>query len=117
MLIRIPRGWEIPERLAAPEDVYLNRRKFLKTLGITGLGAIGAIAGCDRWAGSQSQSAAEAPPPLLGLPTPSATANSYPAKRNDRFVLDRPLTDEAVAGRYNNFYEFSFNKQRVCRLV
>ena len=29
MLIKIPRGWEIPEQLATPEHVYLNRRNFL----------------------------------------------------------------------------------------
>ena len=38
MLIRLRRGWEIPELLATPEDVYLNRRKFLQTLGITSCG-------------------------------------------------------------------------------
>jgi sulfoxide reductase catalytic subunit YedY len=41
----------------------------------------------------------------------------YPAKRSERFTLDRPLTDEPVAARYNNFYEFSPNKQQVSRLV
>jgi len=117
MLIRIPRGWELAERLATPEDVYLNRRKFLRALGATGLGAIGALVGCERKAQSQSAATTDASPPPIGLPTPSATANLYPAKRDERFTLDRPLTDEAVAARYNNFYEFSANKQRVCRLV
>lgn len=115
MLIRQRRGWEIPERLATPEDVYLNRRKFLQTLGITSLGALGALAGGNRRA--EGQSAAEKVPPPVGLPAPSATAALYPAKRNARFILDRPLTDEAVAARYNNFYEFSPRKDRVYRLV
>jgi sulfoxide reductase catalytic subunit YedY len=114
MLIRIKRGWEIPERLATPEDAYVNRRKFLKGLSMTGLGALGALVGCDRQAESQAESEK---PPLIGLPEPSATANLYPAKRNEQYTLDRPLTDEAIAARYNNFYEFSFNKQRVSRLV
>jgi len=114
MLIRLRRGWEIPERLATPEDVYLNRRKFLQAVGVTGLSAVGALLGCDHK--TQSQSATDAPPPI-GLPTPSATASLYPAKRNEHFTLDRPLTDEAVAAHYNNFYEFSPNKQQVSRLV
>jgi sulfoxide reductase catalytic subunit YedY len=114
MLIRIRRGWEIPERLATPEDVYLNRRRFLKGLGLTGLGAVGVLVGCDRQAESQAEGEK---PPLIGLPEPSATAKLYPAKRNEKYTLDRPLTDEAIAARYNNFYEFSFNKQRVSRLV
>ncbi len=114
MLIRIRRGWEIPERLAIPEDVYLNRRKFLQRLSIAGLGAVGALAGCNRQSESQPENAK---PSLIGLPEPSATVKLYPAKRNEKYLLDRPLTDEAIAARYNNFYEFSFNKQRVSRLV
>ena len=38
------------------------------------------------------------------------TASLYPAKHNDAFKLDRPLTPETVASRYNNFYEFSMSK-------
>jgi sulfoxide reductase catalytic subunit YedY len=41
--IRIPRGWELPERLATPESVYQNRREFLKRLGFSALGALAAI--------------------------------------------------------------------------
>ena len=40
------RGWEIPEREAVPEAVFLNRRKFLKVAGATSLGAFGLVAGC-----------------------------------------------------------------------
>ena len=36
------RGWEIPEREATPEDVYMNRRKFMAAAG----GAMGLLAGC-----------------------------------------------------------------------
>ena len=35
----------------------------------------------------------------------------FPAKRNEEFKLDRPLTDEMAAARYNNFYEFSTGKR------
>jgi len=38
------------------------------------------------------------------------TAALYPAKRNEAFALDRPLTAESVASKYNNFYEFSLSK-------
>ncbi len=114
MLIRIRRGWEIPERLATPEEVYVNRRRFLQGLGTASLGALGILAGCNHPAESQS---GNTKPPLIGMPEPSATTKLYPAKRNEKYTLDRPLTDEAIAGRYNNFYEFSFQKQRVSRLV
>jgi hypothetical protein len=31
----------------------------------------------------------------------------YPARSNLAFTLDRPITHEAHAAAYNNFYEFS----------
>ena len=37
----------------------------------------------------------------------------YPARRNPDFILDRPVTDEAHAASYNNFYEFSVFKGSV----
>ena len=46
MLIKIPRWWEIPERHATPEHVYLNRRKLLKSFGF--LGASGVLAATTR---------------------------------------------------------------------
>ena len=85
MLIKIPRGWEIPESKATPESVFRGRREFVKMLSLAGIGA--------------SASGGEA-----GL---------YPAKRNTRYTLDRPLTAEAIATGYNNFYEFTLDKQDV----
>ncbi|MEE8248340.1 MAG: protein-methionine-sulfoxide reductase catalytic subunit MsrP, partial [Alphaproteobacteria bacterium] len=32
MLIRVKRGWELPESAATPEDAFLNRRRLLKGL-------------------------------------------------------------------------------------
>ncbi len=34
MLIRIPKGWEMPEREATPESVYWNRRQILAAAGL-----------------------------------------------------------------------------------
>jgi sulfoxide reductase catalytic subunit YedY len=85
MLIRIPKGWELPEREATPESVYLNRRQILAAAGFLGTAAL-----------------------LKGGASP------YPAKRNPEFTLDRPITDEAAAAGYNNFYEFdAANKEAV----
>lgn len=44
-------------------------------------------------------------------------AKLYPAKRNPEFNPNWPLTDENVAGSYNNFYEFSLQKDKVKDLV
>src|SRR5438093_10058360 len=51
--IRHLRGWEIPDRFATPESSYLNRRQFMKTIGI---GAIAAAIplGCARKADSEA---------------------------------------------------------------
>ena len=107
MLIRIPKGWEISERFAIPERVYLNRREFLKQLGA---GGAGLIFGCASESGKNSRK--------LTVPRESGlSVNVYPAKRNLKFSLDRPLTDEKVAGSYNNFYEFTKAKDQVRYLV
>ena len=37
MLIKNPRGWEIPEREATPEHVFINRRRILQAAGFLGL--------------------------------------------------------------------------------
>ena len=47
---------------------------------------------------------------LAELPDP--TADLYPAKRNETYTLDRPITDEKINGNYNNFYEFGTRQER-----
>ena len=84
------RGWEIPENRATPEHVFFNRRAFM-----AGAGAIGAAGLLPH--GAQAQQA-----------DPSAAL--YPARRNEAYALDRPLTPEDVTSRYNNFYEFGSTK-------
>jgi sulfoxide reductase catalytic subunit YedY len=95
MLIKTPRGWEIPEREATPESVYFNRRSLLKAAGFAGVGS------------------------LLGnaLHAAPSTENLYPAKRNPKYTLDREITPEHAATGYNNFYEFTLDKGRVKDLV
>lgn len=39
------------------------------------------------------------------------------ANRNPQFTLDRPLTEEWAATSYNNYYEFSTNKQEIRTLA
>ena len=52
---------------------------------------------------------------MLGDRAPAAdgadpSAGLYPAKRNRRYTLDRPITAEKYSTTYNNFYEFGFDK-------
>jgi sulfoxide reductase catalytic subunit YedY len=87
------RGWEIPERLATPEHLFLNRRSFMAA---TGAAALSIAAGP-----ASAQRAGDVPEP---------TADLYPAKHNDKFTLDRPVTEEKTNTSYNNFYEFGTSK-------
>jgi len=76
----------------------MDRRRFLK--GALGVLA-GGIAGGIPLAGAAEKTAEE---PV------DRTLNLYPAKRNPKFTLDRPLTQESVAATFNNFYEFGGTK-------
>jgi methionine sulfoxide reductase catalytic subunit len=87
------RGWEIPERLATPEHVVFNRRAFLAASGAAALSLSPELALAQR---------------LADLPDP--TKDLYPVKRNEAYVLDRPITDEKINNSYNNFYEFGSAK-------
>lgn len=94
MLIKVKRGWELPERAATDESAYLNRRAILKTMGLGGLSAAAMSAGLANrgWAST-------------GL---------YPAERNPKYkVPERPLSAEKDATTYNNFYEFGTSKNVV----
>ena len=98
MLIRIPQTWEIPEREATPESVFWNRRRFLGSLAA----GAGAMAACARSTNADGPSGP--PPPALE------------AERNAKYVIDGALTQEKPTATYNNFYEFSTNKD-VWRFV
>jgi sulfoxide reductase catalytic subunit YedY len=88
------RGWELPERLATPEHMFLNRRAFLSA---------GAAAATMALPGhALAQRITDQPDPTIDL---------YPGTRNEKYKLDRPITDEAINGNYNNFYEFGSSKQ------
>jgi methionine sulfoxide reductase catalytic subunit len=93
MLIRTKRGWELPESAATDEAVFRDRRRLLKGLAAGPILVSGA-------AGFSSRAAAETDP----------SAGLYPARRNDRYALDRPITAEKDSTTYNNFYEFGFDK-------
>ena len=94
MLIRTIRSWEMPERDATPEALFLGRRALLG--GIGGMAGL-ALSGFGPGAGALAEDA-------------DASAALYPAKKNDTYKLDRDVTPEKVNGAYNNFYEFGGSK-------
>ena len=87
------RGWEIPEYHATPEHLFFNRRALLAAGGAAALSMSPSLALAQR---------------IADLPDP--TRDLYPMQRNDKYALDRPITDETINGSYNNFYEFGSAK-------
>jgi sulfoxide reductase catalytic subunit YedY len=89
------RGWEMPESRATPEQLFLDRRAFLgAAAGAAAAGLAPQIALAQR---------------ITDMPIP--TLDLYPGKRNEKYTLDRPVTDEKINANYNNFYEFGSTKQ------
>lgn len=98
------RRWSIRDSAATPEQIFQSRRTLLKAAGLIGLGLAGSAAiGC-----ASPQDAA-----IIGAQENPPGKDLYPAPRDSRFSLDRPLTDENYAASYNNFYEFSTFKGGV----
>ncbi|WP_159350800.1 protein-methionine-sulfoxide reductase catalytic subunit MsrP [Roseomonas harenae] len=83
MLIRIRRGWELPESAATPESAVMGRRA---ALGAGAILAAGALA------------------------PPAFAQAAAPAMRNTRFQPGRETTPERDATNYNNYYEFGSSK-------
>jgi methionine sulfoxide reductase catalytic subunit len=97
MWIHKSRRWNLPDREATPESVYLNRRALLAGMGL-GAGAILA----PPLAGTANAKWSPESDPSLGL---------YPVAGNPAYAsVDRPLTPEKMARTYNNFYEFGSHK-------
>jgi methionine sulfoxide reductase catalytic subunit len=90
------REWEIPERLATPEHLFLDRRALLAATSAAALALLPQTASAQR---------------ISDLPDP--TKDLYPAKRSEKFTLDRPITDEKINTSYNNFYEFGSTKNVI----
>src|SRR5438552_18241924 len=108
--MNIPRAsrYSLPESVVTPEEIFWNRRRFIRGLALAATGT--TLSAC-----GSKESASEA----TDFPLPSRPSDSlYPAMRSSRYqVDDRTLTPANIAGRYNNFYEFTTDKAAVARLA
>jgi sulfoxide reductase catalytic subunit YedY len=95
MFIRHKRGWELPESAAVDEAVFRDRRRLIQVLAAGPILAPALLRAGSAFADAD---------PSAGL---------YPAKRNAKYTLDRPVTDEKYPTHYNNFYEFGTDKDIV----
>ncbi|MFP6616221.1 MAG: protein-methionine-sulfoxide reductase catalytic subunit MsrP [Candidatus Hydrogenedentota bacterium] len=84
--------WWIPESEATPEGVFLDRRRFLRTLGFGGV-MLAGLTTC------KAEAVAKNLPPL-----PEFTKNP------DFASAGRAVTKENLVQSFNNSYEFGFGK-------
>ncbi len=95
MLLRVRKGWELPESAATDESVFRQRRQLVKSVGLGSVLLAGGGMGL----------------PALASTGGDPSASLYPVKRNEKYTLDRDLTEEKYAITYNNFYEFGSHKK------
>lgn len=86
-----------------PEETYLNRREFLKSMGIVSASAM-ILAACRVNTSNE-------------LPAPTNDDNSPSSNNPKTDELGDELTPYNDVTNYNNYYEFSINKQSVARLA
>ncbi len=87
-----------------PEHVYLNRRKFMQMSGIAGTAAL--LAACAPQAATSPAEQA-----------PSALDQTPPAAQSKTDELGDPLNTFEQITNYNNYYEFSMDKEGVAPLA
>ncbi len=97
MLVRSRDNWELPEQMVTSECIFRNRREILRASGF-------GLAG---WALGGVEAMAQ---------TGTSAAGFRTGKRNPTF-LRQDISPEAAATGFNNFYEFSTDKQQVRNLV
>ena len=95
-------GGSLPERDVTPENIFQNRRAFLKTMGMGTVGAAALLSSWPRLAESQPSAAAQ----LKAL-------QPLNYQKNPSLSVTLPPTPEITAATFNNFYEFSTGKEDV----
>ena len=89
----------VPSSEITPESVYLTRRDFMKMAGLAGAGAL--LAAC-------------APNLPTATPTTAPAGTPVPGLTDE---LGDPATSFEDITNYNNYYEFTVNKQGVAPLA
>ena len=96
--IILPKSWNMAESEATPESVYMDRRSFIKGTSLVTLATAASFYGC---------TVNSTPHPNKPIELTANEKESYPAKRNKKYKLNRQMTEERIAASFNNFFEFS----------
>lgn len=83
-----------------PKSLYLNRRKFLVAAGMAGAAAAGAKGILD-----------------IASPQPTYAGEKIPNLLKSPFSTTEKITPEQTVTNYNNYYEFSTEKEEPARLA
>ena len=106
MSVKIMRPWEFPFLRPTPESIFLNRRTLIKAFGF---GAAAMTIGCD----TQGPEAVKSL--IGGLDEEMNYKPTFPL--NAAYKPERAITNYKKATTFNNFYEFSPNKDDVYEKV
>jgi sulfoxide reductase catalytic subunit YedY len=99
---------KIPSSEITPEQIYLSRREFIKGIGLLGASAT-FLAACGINPAKQL--------------TPTQVATKDGISKSDEPIIEStletadPLTSNEAITNYNNYYEFTINKEGVARLA
>lgn len=99
MLIGRKRGWELPDRIATPEHLVLNRRAVIAGAAALGTVALSGSAHAQfaRLFGGSPSLPARPLLPLISTP-------------NTKYAAGRAISPELQVSTYNNYYEFGLSK-------
>jgi len=103
--IKIFTDWDISENDTTPEEIYLNRRKFLRNAGELG-GNILALSTLSNLLNPKEAFSAN-----------SSSNEAISQNENNRTDLRDKITSEVLTSSYNNFYEFGTNKSDISFLA
>ena len=104
---RIPK---IPSSEITPEQVYLSRRKFMTGLGVLA-GALAMAACAPSQSAPEANGASSSPAQASGGPTAGPTIAPHAVATADE--LGDPLNTYDQITNYNNYYEYSTNKEGI----
>jgi sulfoxide reductase catalytic subunit YedY len=98
-----------------PEHVYMSRRRFMKGVGALVAGSVLLAACGDQEAGPTASPAV--PPTAEPGPAMTPTSLAFPPLSGSTDELGSELTQFSAVANYNNFYEFTTNKEGVAKLA
>lgn len=120
MLIKKPTGIEIPSSEITPKSVYMNRRLFMKGAAAAAAGSL--LAACAPRASEPAPTSTAVPPTSAPQRTAVTASSDMPTAtplppRPETDELGDPLNTLEEITNYNNYYEFTLEKEDVARVA